>query len=120
MKKKENLAEQALLSGTSLDELIKIKMQEELKQAFQKKKQSLEKVKITDIKKAPKDKIFSKYAVYKVLNKLNYCENFINGIQAEALIGLQNHIREKFRNGSIDVFSTDNSYVKFEYIEFFT
>lgn len=117
MKKQAKLVEQVLLSGASLDELIKMKMQEELKQAFKNKKQNLKKLKITEIVKAPKEKIFSKNAVYKVLNKITYEENYINGIQAEALIGLQNNVREKLKQGTIDVFATDNSYVKFEYVE---
>ena len=36
MKSKKQFVEDVLLSGKSIDELIKIKMQEEIKQAFKK------------------------------------------------------------------------------------
>ena len=41
----------------------------------------------------------------------------INGLQAEALIGMQNDVREKFKRKETDIFSTDILFVKFERIE---
>lgn len=117
MKKDEKDIEERLLSHASLDELIKMKMEEELKTEFEKSKHKPEKVIIRDIAEAPTHLIFSKSAVYKMFNRINKSETYLSGIQAEALLGLQNNIREKIKDGKMDAFSTDNAYVKFEYVE---
>lgn len=118
MKKELNTDEQRLLNHASLDELIKLKMEEELKAEIKKSKEKPAKQIITDISKVPKELIFSKLAVYKVFNRINKTESFINGLQAEGMLGLQNAIREKIKSGQMDAFSTDNAYVKFENIEY--
>lgn len=116
--RKKQLIEDALLSGKSIDELIKIKMKEEIKTVFEKKsKKNSTPEKIYDIKKVPKNLLFSKYAVFKKYNKNNNTICFINGIQTEALLGLDENSREKLQKGEIEVFSTDNAFVKFEFIE---
>lgn len=116
-KKDEQEIEQRLLNSASLDELIKIKMEEELQAEFKKSKEKPKKEIITDISKVPTNFIFSKAAVYKVFNRINKTETYINGMQAEAMIGLQSSIREKVKNGQMDAFSTDGAYVKFEQVE---
>lgn len=116
-KKEQNDLEQRLLNHASLDELIKIKMEEELKAEFDKSKEKPELRIITDISKVPADLIFSKHAVYKIFNRINKTETYLNGLQAEAMLGLQTVIREKIRSGQMDAFSTDTAYVKFEQIE---
>ena len=68
----------------------------------------------TKISEAPKEYIFSKYAVYKFYNRRTKLETYINGLQAEALLGLQNNIRNKILNGEMSTFSTDDAYIKFE------
>lgn len=117
MKKDEKDIEQRLLSHASLDELIKMKMEEELKAEFEKSKQNPKFTIITDISQTPIDLVFSKYAVYKVFNRINKTETYVNGLQAEAMLGLQSVIREKIKTGKMDAFSTDGAYVKFEKIE---
>ncbi|MDD3436154.1 MAG: hypothetical protein PHC64_03270 [Candidatus Gastranaerophilales bacterium] len=117
MKKELNTDEQRLLSHASLDELIKMKMEEELKAEFEKAKEKPPKQIITEIAKVPTNLIFSKQAVFRIFNRINKTENFINGMQAEAMLGLQNSIREKIRTGQMDAFSTDTAYIKFESIE---
>lgn len=117
MKKNEKDTEQRLLSNASLDELIKMKMEEELKFEIDKSKQQPEKTVIKEISKVPTELIFSKHATYRMFNRTNKSETFLNGIQAEAMLGLQNGIREKIKSGIMDAFSTDNAYVKFEYAE---
>lgn len=116
-KKNENDIEQKLLSHASLDELIKIKMEEELRTEFDRAKEKPQPKVITDISQAPTDLIFSKKAVYKIFNRINKTETYLNGLQAEAMLGLQTVIREKIRSGQMDAFSTDTAYVKFEQIE---
>lgn len=118
MKKEDELSkEQKLLSHASLDELIKMKMEEELKAEFEKAKQKPQKQTITDISKVPTELIFSKKAVYKIFNRINKTETYINGMQAESMLGLQNSVREKIKCGQMDAFSTDGAYVKFEKVE---
>lgn len=117
MKKNSNEIEQRLLNHASLDELIKIKMEEEMKAEFKKAKEKPKIEIITDITKVPVELIFSKKSVYKVFNRINKTETCINGLQAEAMLGLQNSIREKIKSGQMDAFSTDSLYVKFEKIE---
>lgn len=116
-KKETNDIEQRLLGNASLDELIKMKMEEELHAEFKKSKEKIEKQIITDISKVPAELIFSKQAVYKVFNRINKTETYINGVQAEGMLGLQTAIREKVKSGQMDAFSTDSVYIKFEKIE---
>lgn len=117
MKNNEKDLEERLLSSVSLDELIKRKMEEELKSEFSKSNEKSEKNIITDISKAPKHLIFSKYSVFKMFNRINKTETYLNGIQAEAMMGLQSSIRDKISAGEMDAFSTDSAYVKFEGVE---
>lgn len=117
-KKDEKDLEQRLLSHASLDELIKLKMEEELKSELEKAQEKPKKQIITEISKVPTELIFSKEAVYRLFNRNNKTETYINGIQAEAMLGLQNNIRDKVKSGQMDAFSTENAYVKFEKIEY--
>ena len=102
MKKSKDLTEEILMKNKSLDELIKMKMQEELKNAFNTR---------------VGNNSFTKRATFKVFNKDTKVETLINGLQAEALIGMQNEVREKFKRKETDIFSTENLFVKFESIE---
>lgn len=115
--KEPNNDEQRLLKNSSLDDLIKMKMEEELKAEIEKSKNKPQKQVITDISKVPENLIFSKTAIYKIFNKVNKTETYINGIQAEAMLGLQNTMREKIKKGQTDTFATDTAYVKFDRIE---
>lgn len=117
MKKSNDITEEILMNNKSIDELIKMKMQEEMKNAFNSRVGNNSKTLITDMKDVPVDKIFTKKSTFKVFNKETKVETLINGLQAEALIGMQNDVREKFKRKEIDIFSTDNLFVKFDRIE---
>lgn len=118
MKKDKNKdIEEKLLNQSSLDDLIKRKMEEEMAEELANASKKPEKKVIKDISKVPTELIFSSRAVYKIFNRVNKTETYLNGMQAEAMIGLQNSVREKFKSGQMDAFSTENAYVKFEYIE---
>lgn len=106
--------EEQLLFGTSLDELIKMKMEQEFMDDLKKSKEKPKTKICTQIKDVPKEKVFAKDAVYRYFNRNSKCETFINGVQAEALIGTQNHIREKMLKGELSAFTTDDAYIKFE------
>ncbi len=117
MANKSQNIEEMLLTGASLDDLIRMKIESEFKNeiANAKKGKNYNNSKIyTEIKDVPKDLIFSKQAIYRLFNRISKQETFINGVQAEAMIGLQDNIRTKFLNGELSAFSTDEAYVKFE------
>jgi len=105
---------QKLLNHASLDELIRMKMEEEIQHEFENSQKISEEKIITNISEVPVDMIFSKHAVYKVFNRINKVQTYVNGLQAEAMLGLQTSARNKILAGSIDAFSTDTLYVKFE------
>ena len=111
---KNNDAEALLLNSTSLEDLIKMKIEKEFMNDLKNLKEKPKKQVITEIKNVPKDKIFSKYSVYQYFNRKTGCETLISGIQAEALIGLQNNIREKMLKGELSAFTIDDAYIKFE------
>ncbi len=106
--------EQVLLNNASLDELIKMKIEKEFKSNLAKQKQKKATKVIFDLKMVPKDMIFTKKSVFRVYNRINKTESLINGMQADAMIGIQSGVREKFLAGELTAFSTDDAYVKFE------
>ena len=117
-KKDEQESEKRLLGQASLDDLIKMKMEEEINAEFEKLQHKPEKKLITEIAKVPSDLIFSKNAIYRLFHRVQKTQTFINGVQAEALLGLQTSLRNKIKSGQVDAFSTENAYVKFEKIEY--
>ncbi len=117
MKEKNENIEEMLLTGASLDDLIRMKIENEFKEEMQRAKAQNERKEekiYTKIKDVPQEYIFSKQAIYKFYNRNTKQETYINGLQAEALLGLQNSVRTKILNGEMSTFSTDDAYVKFE------
>jgi hypothetical protein len=110
--------EQILLNQKSLDDFNKNENGREMKAEFDTEpKQFLPgKLLITFAMFLP-ELIFSKKAVFRVFNRINKTESFVNGLQAEAMLGLQSAIREKIKSGLADAFSTESAYVKFEKVE---
>lgn len=114
MKEKKEDIEQILLGNASLDELIKMKIEKEFRTELANAHKKARTQTITDISKVPQNLIFSKKSVFRVFNRTNKTETFINGVQAEALLGVQNSIREKIYRGELGAFTTDEAYVRFE------
>ncbi len=112
MKNKDK--EEMLLSGASLEDLIKMKIENELNEELAKSHKRLEKKTYTDLSEVPKHLIFSAKSTWRLFNRRNKTETFINGIQAEALIGVEHAVREKVTQGTLSAFATDEAYVKFE------
>lgn len=106
--------QEQMLLGASLDELIKMKMEQEFMNDLKKSKEKPKTKICTQIENVPREKIFAKDTVYRYFNRNSKCETFISGVQAEALIGTQNHIREKMLQGELSAFTTDDAYIKFE------
>ncbi len=116
MKDKEEDIEQMLLNNASLDDLIKARIEKEFREAEEKSKKKPKPVTITDISKVPPNLIFSKESVFKLFNRQTKSETYINGIQAESLLGIQDSVREKMKKGETSSFATDDAYVKFDRI----
>ena len=90
-----------------------------LRLAIEKAKAVKKVIRETDISRVPKELIFSNKSVFRVYNKKSQTETCINGIQAEALIGLQNTVREKIAKGEMASFAAGDMFVKFEHAEYF-
>jgi len=113
MNEKDNDIERMLLSNASLDDLIKAKIEKEFTQPL-KNQQPPRITKITDISKVPSKLIFSKDAVYRLYNRNSKTQTYINGLQAEALLGEQESVRGKMLKGETSSFATEDAYIKFE------
>lgn len=113
MNKNDDL-EEILINKTSMDDLIKMKIETEFKKEITQKNQKKSPQIITEIKKVPAKLLFSKHSVFKIYNRQTKTETTINGLQAEGMLGLQNTTRLKLLNGEVSSFSTDDAYIKFE------
>ncbi len=103
--------EKILLNDAKYEALVKSKIEKEfIKEISNKQPKNKE---ITDIKKAPKNKLFTKYATYMVMNKNSKTKSYINGVQAEGFLGSQKAAREKLLSGESDSFVSDNNFIKF-------
>ncbi len=109
--------EKMLLNNSSYEAIMKTKVEQEFKQELRNAQKQKKKRIITDIKKVPRDKIFSKEAVYLVINKNSKTKSYINGVQAEGYLGAQKAVRDKLLSGISDSFVSENSFVKFEKIK---
>lgn len=72
-----------------------------------------EKEAITDFTKLPLEAVFSQNAVYKLYNRDNGMEFYIDGKDLEARIGLDDTLYDKVQSRSVKVFGIDNSIISF-------
>lgn len=110
---KNNDIEEILLKNASIDDLIRQKIDSEISLEIEQAKKPALKEQITDFKKISPELVFSKAATYLVFNRITKQESYINGVQAESLIGIQPSLREKLQSKQTDCFLTENYYVKF-------
>lgn len=111
MKEDKNI-EQILLNDEEYEKISTKKIESDFVREIDKSKNKTSEI-ITDIKFAPKNKLFSKDAIYLILNKNSRTKSYVNGIQAEGFLGNQTSTREKFLTGEIDSFTKDDYFVKF-------
>lgn len=111
--KKNKEIEEILLNGSSYDEMVKSKVEREFLTELELNKQIQTPNIVTDIKKVPANKLFSKDAIYEVLNKDSKTKSYVNGIQAEGYLGAKCSERAKLFAGETDAFVSGNCYVKF-------
>ena len=109
--KKDNDIEKLLLNDSNYEKAVKSHIEKEFKQTLK-----LKKVKtnyITDVKSVPKNKLFSKFATFEVINKKSKTKSFINGLQAEGYLGSQVSDRQKLLSGQTDSFVSEDCFIKF-------
>lgn len=104
--------EKILLNDESYEKFVNKKLEKEFTMEIE-KSSIIRKEPVKDIKKVPKDKLFSKDAVYIVMNKNSKTKSYINGIQAEGFLGADNSLRDKFISAKTDSFISGDNFVKF-------
>lgn len=104
--------EKILLNDSAYEKMVKTKIEREFKQELALAKQMRNKI-ITDIKKVPKEKLFTKAATYEVMNKNSKTKSYINGVQAEGYLGAKNSDRAKLLSGETDSFVCGCNFVRF-------
>ena len=110
--KEDKEIEKILLNDKNYEKFIHTKTEKEFNDILSKKNKN-EISEISDIKRVPKELIFSKKAIYTVINKDSKTRSFINGIQAEGFLGSQTILRDKFMSGETDYFVSGSNYIKF-------
>ena len=110
--KEDKEIEKILLNDENYEKFMHSKTEKEFTQILENKTKNKSK-EITDIKQVPKELLFTKNAIYTVINKESKTKSHINGVQAEGFLGSQEFLREKFISGQTDYFVAGNNYIKF-------
>jgi len=110
--KTDKETEKILLNDSEYDKLVKMKIEREfnneLKSEINQKNEFS-----TEIKGVPAGKLFSKSAVFEVINKNSKTKSYINGIQAEGYLGSDTFNRNKLLSGESCSFVSGDNYIKF-------
>ncbi len=109
--KENSEIEKLLLNDARYENLVSSKFEKEFEKETANK--TIKSKIITDIKKVPKNMIFTKNAIFLIMNKTSKTKSYINGVQAEGFLGIQNAVREKLLNGEAEAFVADNNFIKF-------
>lgn len=104
--------EKLLLDESAYDKLMKSKIEFEFTKELEQVKSKDHKF-ITDIKKVPSGKLFTKDAVFEILNKTSKTKSYITGVQAEGFLGTKYTERENLLKGETDSFVNGNNFIKF-------
>ena len=110
--KNDKRTEEMLLNDENYEKLVKQKIQKDFEKLLKDKKSQKGKY-ITDIKFATGALIFSKDAVYEVINKQSKTNSYINGVQAEGFLGNNNSDRAKLVSGETNSFVSGDNFIKF-------
>ena len=86
MKNKDNVDNIIRSSSLSFDELMTQKFAQEAKTEIEEQKNKKDNELIEDFKLLPKKYIFSNKSVYKLFNRINKTQSFINGLQFESYV----------------------------------
>ena len=112
---KNKQIEQILLNDKNYENFINSKTEKEFEDILNSgtEKETV----ITNIKEVPRELLFSKQAVYMVINKQSKTKSYINGVQADGYLGSQNIAREKLVSCLSDSFVSGNNFIKFYQIK---
>ncbi len=110
--KEDKEIEKILLNDENYEKFINSKNEKDYIKVLEGEKKKSELV-ITDIKKLPKDVLFSRESVFVVINKISRTKSYINGIQADGFLAGQNVLRDRLKSGATDSFISGNCYIKF-------
>ena len=101
--------EEKLLSTDKVEKAIKEAIQDEIAEAKKPRKELV----ITDIKEAPKNKVFDIHSAFTVFNRLNKTESILNGIQVDSLFGLNTAKRKQLEAGEISEVTINDYHIEF-------
>lgn len=118
MTKDKNI-EKKLLAPNEIDELISKKLKNEIEQELKAVKKVKKRIIEKDFKAVPSDMTFSKQCVYIAFNRNTKTESYINGVQADSLIGMKRDVRAQLLEKSVDSFSNGDYFVKFNSYSYF-
>jgi len=113
----DETVEAVLLSGG--DKMLEEKLINELKQEKDKIEAQKHKRKtvITDFSALPENCVFSEKAFYRLFNRETEREFFINGIDLECRIGLNQAIFDKLKSRKMKAICIDNNIITFDRAE---
>lgn len=109
--KTDKETEKLLLNDAEFDKIVKMRIEREFNEELltENEPQQI----LQDIKKIPEDKLFSKFAVFEIINKTSKTKSYINGIQAEGYLASDNFNRNKLLSGESSSFVSGENYIKF-------
>ena len=113
MKNKDNVDDIIRSSSPSFDELMMQKFAQEAQSEIDEHKNKKKNEIIEDFKLLPIEFIFSNKSVYKLCNRLNKTESFINGLQFESYVANNPTLKKKLLDKKIDCFANEQYYIKF-------
>ncbi|MDD3150847.1 MAG: hypothetical protein PHV68_08430 [Candidatus Gastranaerophilales bacterium] len=96
-----------------IDALIGQKISEKIAyEMAQANKKDVPKI-IKDFYKVPSDLLFTKNTIFMLFNRKTGLKSFINGTQADSIIGIYNDIRQNLVNKVVSNFTAGEYYVEF-------
>lgn len=111
---KKDKLDEIIRLGTSFDEIVTKRCEQEALEQMEEAKKQKQETLITKFEDLPSDMTFSKKAFYKVFNRKNKTESFINGIQFEGFLGSNKNLRQNILERKLDCFANDEFYIKFD------
>ena len=113
MTNKDNVDNIIRSSSPSFDELMMQKFAQEAKTEIEEQKNKKDNEIIEDFKLLPKEYIFSIKSVYKLFNRINKTQSFINGLQFESYVASNSTLKKKLLDKKIDCFANEQYYISF-------
>lgn len=101
------------LKDADIEKLIERKIENEIKSEIDEANKNREVILVKELNQVPKGKTFSLNSTYKVFNRKTKKESFINGAQADSLLGLNQSVRDDIESGYVDNFTVNEYYIRF-------